>query len=90
MKAWRKKRDYTHSGVWATSLWFCLVFHRGDGASARPPPSLQTRVRMSINHLLIITALPAHNEKVKLSDIAPGVLYETTVSSPPNPAAQAR
>lgn len=78
MKAWRK-RDYTHSGVWATSLWFCLVFQRGEGASVRPLPSLQTGVRMSINHLLIIAALPAHNEKVKLSDIAPEVVYETTV-----------
>lgn len=59
-------------------------FQRGEGASGgplgvRPPPSLQTGVRMSINHLLIITALPAHNEKVKLSDIAPEVVYETTV-----------
>lgn len=43
---------------------------------SRPP---HTRVRMSMNHLLIITALPAHNEKVKLADIAPEVVYETTI-----------
>lgn len=93
MKAGRKERDYTHSGVWATFLWFCLVFQRGEGASGgplgvRPLPSLQTGVRMSINHLLIITALPAHNEKVKLSDIAPEAVYETTVRASeviPNP-----
>lgn len=42
-----------------------------------PLLSPQTRVRMSINHLLIIAALPAHNEKVKLSDIAPEVVCET-------------
>lgn len=51
----------------------------GGRLDVRPLPSLQTRVRMSINHLLIITALPAHNEKVKLADIAPEVVYETTI-----------
>lgn len=71
---------------------FVLVSQRGKGANggplgARPPSSLQTGVRMSINHLLIITALPAHNEKVKLSDIAPEVVYETTLraSQAPGP-----
>lgn len=51
----------------------------GLRVGVRPLPSPQTRVRMSINHLLIIAALPAHNEKVKLSDIAPGVVYETAM-----------
>lgn len=51
----------------------------GGRLGVGPLPSLQTRVRMSINHLLIITALPALNEKVKLADILPEVLYETTM-----------
>lgn len=35
---------------------------------------------LSINHLLIITALPAHNEKVQRPNIAPVVVYEIMIT----------
>ena len=44
------------------------------------PPADVCESFSSINHLLIIAALPAHNEKVKRPNIAPVVLYETMIT----------
>lgn len=85
----RRMRDYTASRfreLFGLFFFFFFFFQRGNRVNGRrlgvrPLPSPQTRVRTSINHLLIIAALPAHNEKVKPADIAPEVVYESTIGA---------